>query len=70
MQEVFLCDNSTALDKLPLAEYERAWKKSVVKKDSRSRLDSIAMTNFLDKEESRVLFMRYGSQSGDGAFIH
>ena len=27
LKEVFLCDNSIALDKLPLAEYEKAWKK-------------------------------------------
>ena len=52
-----LCDNQIALDKLPLNQYEEAWKKSVVKKDFRARDDSVAITNFLKKEKSQLLFM-------------
>ena len=52
-----LCDNKIALDKLPLNQYEEAWKKSVVKKDFRARDDSGAITNFLKKEKSQLLFM-------------
>ena len=40
-QEVFLCDNKIALNKLPLRSYERFWNKSVVKIDRRSRDDTL-----------------------------
>jgi len=57
MQEVFICDNTIALDKLPLEEYEQEWQKSVVKKDPRSREESVSIANFLSKERSKLLFM-------------
>ena len=50
MQEMFLCDNKIAMDKLPLNDYARAWKKIVVKKDARARDDSVALTGFLKKK--------------------
>ena len=60
MQEVFLCDNSIAIDKLPLDEYEKEWMKnhrSAAKIDNRSRIDSVAISNYLNSESSKLLFM-------------
>ena len=58
MQEIFLCNNKIAMAKLPLNDYARAWKKIVVKKDARARDDSVALTGFLKKETSALLFMQ------------
>ena len=60
MQEVFLCDNKIALDKLPLDDYETEWRLKhlhIGKKDSRSRPDDIAISNFLKDDSSSLLFM-------------
>ena len=65
MQEMFLCDNKIAMDKLPLNDYARAWKKIVVKKDARARDDSVALTGFLKKETSALLFMQRSQSKGE-----
>ena len=59
-QEIFLCDNSIAIDKLPLDEYETEWMKnhrSAAKIDNRSRIESVAIGNYLKSESSKLLFM-------------
>ena len=60
MQEVFICENSIAFDRLPLKKFEQEWNKthlSAWKKDSRARPDDVSITNFLRKEVSNLLFL-------------
>ena len=60
MQEVWLCDNSIAIDKLPLREFEQEWRRThlaSIKKDKRSKDYDVAISNFLDKEVSSLLFL-------------
>ena len=60
MQEVWLCDNSTAINKLPLEDFEKTWRRDhlgSLKKDVRSKDYDVAITNFRDKEVSNLLFL-------------
>ena len=60
MQEVWLCDNSIAIDKLPLRDFEEEWRRThlpSIKKDERSKDYDVAISNFLDKEVSSLLFL-------------
>ena len=60
MQEVWLCDNSIAINKLPLEDFEKTWRRDhlgSLKKDVRSKDYDVAITNFLDKEVSNLLFL-------------
>ena len=60
MQEVWLCDNSIAIHKLPLRDFEQEWRRThlaSIKKDERSKDYDVAISNFLDKEVSSLLFL-------------
>ena len=59
-EEVWLCDNSIAINKLPLEDFEKTWRRDhlgMVKKDVRSKNYDVAITNFLNKEVSNLLFL-------------
>ena len=60
IQEVWLCDNAIAINKLPLGEFEQQWRRThlpSVKKDERSKDYDVASSKFLDKEVSSLLFL-------------
>ena len=59
MQEVFICENSIAIDKLPIKEFEEERNRthfSTWKKDSRAREDDVSISNYLKKDISSLLF--------------
>jgi len=60
MQEIFLCDNPIALNKLPLDEYEKEWRSTHFhcgKIDARALEEDVSINNFLKAESSSLLFM-------------
>ena len=60
IQEVWLCENAIAINKLPLGIFEQEWRRThlpSVKKYESSKDYDEAISNFLDKEVSSLLFL-------------
>ena len=55
-----IIQSQIAINKLPLEDFEKTWRRDylgMVKKDVRSKNYDVAITNFLDKKVSNLLFL-------------